>query len=93
MNSRQFERCLSTKGMVVENLQRTGHKRHVAAKAQVYALMRDRNISQAELAARMGVDPKQVQRLLDLTHQSPTRQIDRALDGPGARPVLSVKAV
>jgi antitoxin HicB len=65
---------------------------HFAAKTLVYALMRAQGVSQVELAARMGVNPKQVQRLLDLTHGSPIEQIDKALDALEARPVLTMQA-
>lgn len=65
---------------------------HVATKALVYKLMHDQRLSQSDLARRIGCDPKQVQRLLDLSHQSPVKQIDAALDALQVQPVLSVKA-
>ena len=64
----------------------------IASKAAIYKLMTDQGISQTELARRIGCGPKQVQRLLNLEHQSPMTQIDAALDALQAQPVLSVRA-
>lgn len=48
-------------------------------KAALYQAMRDDNISKSELARRIGVDEKEIRRMLDPRHPSKTPAIERAL--------------
>ena len=48
-------------------------------KAALYQALRDDNISKSELARRIGVDEKEVRRMLDPRHPSKTPAIERAL--------------
>ena len=63
----------------------------VAAKLAVYQAMRDAGLSQAALAERLGCDPRQVRRLLDLDHRSRLDQLEAALAALGKRLVLEVR--
>lgn len=57
----------------------------VGTKAAIYMEMRRQRITKAELARRLGQDPKQVDRLLDVLHASRHDQIDKALAALGKR--------
>lgn len=48
-------------------------------KAALYQAMREDNITKSELARRIGVDEKEVRRMLDPRHPSKTPAIERAL--------------
>ena len=50
----------------------------VAAKLAIYEAMRRQGLTQAALAERLGCDPRQVRRLLDLDHASTLAQLERA---------------
>ena len=63
----------------------------VAAKLAIYEVMRRQGLTQAALAKRLGCDPRQVRRLLDLDHASTLAQLERALAALGKRLVLEVK--
>lgn len=63
----------------------------VAAKLAIYEAMRREGLSQVALAERLGCDPRQVRRLLDLDHASTLAQLERALGALGKRLVLEVK--
>jgi antitoxin HicB len=63
----------------------------VAAKLAIYEAMRRQGLTQAALAERLGCDPRQVRRLLDLDHASTLAQLERALAALGKRLVLEVK--
>jgi antitoxin HicB len=63
----------------------------VAAKLAIYEAMRRQGLSQTALAERLGCDPRQVRRLLDLDHASTLAQLERALGALGKRLVLEVK--
>lgn len=54
-------------------------------KLHVYDAMRRRNVRKAELARRLKVKPFQVERLLDLMHNSTIDQLDAALRALGVR--------
>ena len=62
-----------------------------SAKLAIYQAMRDRDVSQVELARRIGCDPKDVRRLLDLMHHSRLDRLDAALAALGKRLVLEVR--
>ena len=62
-----------------------------AAKLAIYQAMRDRRVTQVELARRIGCDPKDVRRLLDLMHRSRLDRLEAALAALGKRLVLEVR--
>ncbi len=57
----------------------------VAVKAAIYLEMRRQQVSKSDLARRLGQNPRQVDRLLDVTHSSRHDQLDRALAALGKR--------
>lgn len=63
----------------------------VCAKLALHAEMQRQKVTQAELARRLGVDPRQVRRMLDLTHQGRGGDVDAALAALGCRPVLIIE--
>jgi antitoxin HicB len=63
----------------------------VAIKLVLYQAMRDQGLSQAELARRLGCDPRQVRRLLDLDHNSRLDLLERALKAVGKRLVVDIR--
>ena len=63
----------------------------VAAKLAIYDAMRHQGMTSSALAARLGCDPRQVRRLLDLDHASTLAQLERALAALGKRLVLEVR--
>lgn len=64
----------------------------MAAKAALYLAAREAGVSRAELARRLEVDPKEVQRLLDPHHPSKLPRLARALAVLGQRLELRVTA-
>jgi antitoxin HicB len=64
---------------------------HVTAKLAIYQAMRAAGLTQAALAERLGCDPRQVRRLLDLDHRSRLDQLEAALAALGKRLVLEVE--
>jgi antitoxin HicB len=62
-----------------------------AAKLAIYQGMRDAGLTQAALAERLGCDPRQVRRLLDLDHHSRLDQLEAALAALGKRLVIEVQ--
>ena len=63
----------------------------VGAKLAIYQAMRAAGLSQGALAERLGCDPRQVRRLLDLDHRSRLDQLEAALAALGKRLVLEVR--
>lgn len=63
----------------------------VTAKLAIYQAMRDAGLTQTALAERLGCDPRQVRRLLDLDHRSRLDQLEAALSALGKRLVLQVQ--
>lgn len=63
----------------------------VAAKLAIYQAMREAGLTQAALAERLGCDPRQVRRLLDLDHRSRLDQLEAALSALGKRLVVEVQ--
>jgi antitoxin HicB len=61
------------------------------AKLAIYHAMLEANATQVELAGRLGCDPRQVRRLLDLRHNSRLDQLEKALKVLGRRLVLEVR--
>lgn len=63
----------------------------ITAKLAIYQAMRDAGLSQLALAERLGCDPRQVRRLLDLDHRSRLDQLEAALAALGKRLVVEVR--
>jgi antitoxin HicB len=63
----------------------------VAAKLALYQAMRQEEVTQVELARRIGRDQKDVRRLLDLDHRSHIGLVEDALAQLGRRLVVSVE--
>lgn len=62
----------------------------VAMKLAVYQAMRDEGVTQAELGARMGVDGRQIRRILDLDHNTILPHLEQALKALGKRLVIDI---
>ncbi len=62
-----------------------------AAKLAIYQAMRDQGVTQVALARRLGCDPKDVRRLLDLMHRSRLDRLESALAALGKRLVVEVR--
>ena len=62
------------------------------AKAALYVAMREANVSKVEMAARLGVDEKEVRRLLDPHHPSKLPRIAQAIELLGKRLVIELRA-
>jgi antitoxin HicB len=62
-----------------------------ATKVSIYMEMRRQGVTKAELARRLGQDPKQVDRLLDVLHASRHDQLDKALAALGKRIEIVVR--
>lgn len=60
-----------------------------ALKLAVYEAMRARGWRKADLARAMGLNPRQIDRLLDLRHASTVAQLERALTMCGKRVELA----
>ena len=65
----------------------------VALKLAIYAAMREQNITQAQLGERLGIEGRQVRRVLDLDHESKLSQLEAALSALGLRVAVSVSKV
>jgi len=63
----------------------------IAIKATIYSEMRSRGINKSELARQLGQNPKQVDRLLDVLHQSRHDQLDQAMKALGKRIIVNVE--
>ena len=64
----------------------------VAAKIALYAAMRERGLSNAALARRLGGVEGSVRRLIDLDHRSHIGQVEAALNALGRRLVIATRA-
>ena len=63
-----------------------------ALKLQIYTAMRDRQWRKADLARAMTVNPRQIDRLLDLHHATPVSQLDAAFLVCGRRVIIEAIA-
>jgi antitoxin HicB len=61
-----------------------------AAKAALYIAVRDKGVSNSELARRIGVDEKEVRRMLDPKHATKLPRIEAALAALGCRLSVSL---
>lgn len=64
-----------------------------AMKLELYQAMRDAKVSRVQLAERMGIDEKQVRRLLDLDHGSKVDQVELALKQLGRALVVDTREI
>jgi antitoxin HicB len=62
----------------------------VALKLAIHDAMRELAMTQAQLGERLGVDGRQVRRILDLDHESKLSQLEAALAVLGLRAAVSV---
>lgn len=65
----------------------------VAIKLAIHEAMIDRGMTQAQLAERLGIDGRQVRRILDLDHESKLSALESALAALGLRADVSVSKV
>lgn len=63
----------------------------VGLKLAIHDAMIRRQLTQAALAERLGVDSRQIRRILDLDHESKFSQIEAALAALGLRASVSVE--
>jgi antitoxin HicB len=63
---------------------------NTAMKAALYITMREQNVSKSELARRLGLDEKEVRRMLDPKHGTKAPALERALHALGKRVELVV---
>ena len=64
-----------------------------ATKTFIYMEMRRQRVTKAEMVRRLGQDPKQIDRLLDVLHSSRHDQLDKALAALGKKLEISVKDI
>lgn len=64
----------------------------VASKLAIYQAMREQGVTQAQLAAKLHCDARQIRRLLDLDHHSRLDLIDDALHVLGKKLVIDIQA-
>ena len=65
----------------------------VAAKLALYTAMRSQNLTQVELAKRLGISQSAVRRLLDVRHRSHIGQIEAGLRAVGRELVVGDRAL
>lgn len=65
----------------------------VAFKFAIHAGMRQAGMTQAQLAARLDIDGRQVRRILDLDHESTLAQMEAALAALGRRVSVTVSRI
>ena len=63
----------------------------IASKLAIYQAMRDKNVTQAELADKLHCDARQIRRLLDLDHHSRMDLIDDALHELGKKLIIEIQ--
>lgn len=62
----------------------------VAMKIALYVAMHERGISAAELTRRLGVDNREVQRILNPFHATKTERMGEAIEATGAQAVIDL---
>ncbi len=65
----------------------------VAIKLSIYEAMRQQKMTQAQLGDLLGVEGRQVRRILDLDHESKLSHLEAALAAVGLRMAVSVSKV
>jgi len=63
----------------------------MSAKAALYIAVSEEGTSKSELARRLGVDEKEIRRMLSPRHQTKLARIEEALGLLGRRLVVSMK--
>lgn len=63
----------------------------IAMKLAIYQGMRDRELTQATFGERMGIDDRQVRRILDLDHNTGLSYLDLALKCLGKQLVIDIR--
>jgi antitoxin HicB len=63
-----------------------------ATKASLYMAVRESGLSKVQLAAKMGIDEKEVRRLVDPYHPSKLPRIEEALQTLGKRLIVTVQS-
>ena len=63
-----------------------------AIKLGIHAAMRERSVTQSELGDRLGIDGRQVRRILDLDHESKLSQLESALAALGLQASVEITA-
>ena len=63
----------------------------VAMKLAIYQAMRDQGITQAALGECVGIDGRQIRRILDLDHNTSLSQLTRALKCLGKKLVIDIR--
>ncbi len=63
----------------------------MSAKAALYIAVREEGISKSELARRLGVDEKEVRRMISPRHKTKLPRIEQALGLLGRRLIVSLK--
>ena len=64
----------------------------VAIKLGILAAMRERSVTQVQLGDRLGIDGRQVRRILDLDHESKLSQLESALAALGLQASVDITA-
>ena len=64
----------------------------MAAKASLYLALRDTGMTRTQLARRLGVDEKEVRRMLNPRHPTKLPRIEQALAALGKRLVVSLES-
>ena len=64
-----------------------------ALKLAVYRAMRERGWRKADLARALALDPRQIDRLLDLRHRSTVAQLEQALKACGKRAEVATRGL
>ena len=65
----------------------------VAIKLAIHAAMREQGLTQAQLGESLGIEGRQVRRILDLDHESKLSHLEAALAALGLRVAVSVSKV
>jgi len=63
----------------------------MSAKAALYIAVRETGISKSELARRLGVDEKEIRRMLSPKHQTKLPRIEQALSALGYQLSVSLQ--
>ena len=64
-----------------------------AIKLSINQAMREQSVTQVQLGERLGIDAKQVRRILDLDHESKLSQLEAALAALGLMASVAITAV
>ena len=65
----------------------------VAIKLAIHEAMRERGVTQAQLGELLGIDGRQIRRILNLDHESKLSQLEAALAALGLRASVNVTRI